>query len=471
MVQLYELTIIVLGYVYDLTNVHGVGGIFIYGCSNGIVSNNSVQFTYADAIHHTAAAHDITTSGNKVENSGDDGVAVVSYYPGTRCYNIVVSNNTVKNAWWGRGLTNIGGDNVIIEDNFVENCINAGIWLAAEKKNNGLGHDTWAPSNTTVRRNVVHYATQYKTGNCSSATLPAMGLDISTLYADVRPENINFVDNVVMYACRPLFRLSGEPNNEVTVAGNTFVSTSSLAVYVSSNAVQLHFMDNSIDTALDNAFVGINNQNVVNFVSNTMTDVLLNTTRIQVVMFDGADQLLFANNTFTSTRNTNARRILQITTVSNFTTDYAHNDTLLYSVPSAPSFEVPTANDFTLSTTLDVTTIDASVFVEHTSGEGVTFVIAYGATGGKVDAEIDRSSVTFTFNDGELNGSFKYVVKSSNQAAAMATVTIQRVKEPSSTNSPLPLQTPLNSVTTSTSSTISATIVFCLACMGVLLVQ
>src|SRR5688572_9224125 len=61
-------------FIIDHVTVSGGNGagIFIDGGSNGIVTNNLVENTMADAIHNTKGAHHIVVMGNVIRNSGDD---------------------------------------------------------------------------------------------------------------------------------------------------------------------------------------------------------------------------------------------------------------------------------------------------------------------------------------------------------------------------------------------------------------
>ncbi len=382
-----------------------------------------MNFTYADAIHHTAVSSNIHTFNNTIENAADDGIACVTYLPSPPNYNIRYSQNSVKNNWGGRGLTIIGGDNIIIEDNYVENTANAAIWLASESS-----YNTAAPTNSIVRRNTVRYSTLLSNGTCAPTSLPAMGIDIGNAEES---HNIQFVDNTVEYSCNPIFRLTGGPNNDVTVAGNTFTSCRAYSVYVTSNVLQLDFIGNKIDGAVDNAFVGINSPDVVNFVNNEISDVLTDTGRIQVVAFNSVNHLQFTGNNHSQTTTTNARRYLEIASANALVIDNNQNLTvpLSYVVPANTStFALPTATDFIVPTSTLSTDIEASTFLKSASGSYLKFVVAYGAVGGKVDTSIDRSTVTFTFSEGQVSGSFKFVVKSADQSIAEAVCRVDMVE-------------------------------------------
>lgn len=131
---------------FTVENVHVVNamgvGIMNWGGSNGTISHNYIEHSFADSIHNTLGAHDVVIEYNKTFNSGDDGIAVVSYSdgPGSLVYNITIQNNTILDNLWGRGLTVVGGENVKILNNHVEGMADrAGLYIAAEGEYNTLG--------------------------------------------------------------------------------------------------------------------------------------------------------------------------------------------------------------------------------------------------------------------------------------------------------------------------------------------
>jgi parallel beta-helix repeat protein len=79
------------------------------------------------------AATGIYIAGNKVRNSGDDMIAVVTYaYHPVNTYEILIENNDVADQPWGRGISVVGGENITIRDNRISRSSDAGIYIAAE---------------------------------------------------------------------------------------------------------------------------------------------------------------------------------------------------------------------------------------------------------------------------------------------------------------------------------------------------
>jgi hypothetical protein len=97
-------------------------GIESYNSHGGFILNNTVENTLADSITQINASHDITVSGNRVVNSGDDGISNNSYIdePGP-VHDITVQGNTVLHNRWGRGLEVSGGNNITFTGNYVDN--------------------------------------------------------------------------------------------------------------------------------------------------------------------------------------------------------------------------------------------------------------------------------------------------------------------------------------------------------------
>eukprot|EP01125_Pyxidicula_operculata_P016511 TRINITY_DN5692_c0_g1_i1.p1 TRINITY_DN5692_c0_g1~~TRINITY_DN5692_c0_g1_i1.p1 ORF type:complete len:831 (-),score=152.98 TRINITY_DN5692_c0_g1_i1:1174-3666(-) len=195
------------------TNIHGVGGIFIYGCSNGLVKNNVVNWTWADGIHMTEGTSNIRVEGNLVTYNGDDMIAVVSYHPNYNSY-ITVIRNTVANQVWGRALTVIGGFHVVIAENTVTEVPAAAVWIASEGSWNTLGG-----KNIQVLRNTISRV-GYLDGVCNpDNSLPAIGVDRSDLDGW---SNVVFADNTISDTCSTALSVSGPNVTTVSLSGNTF---------------------------------------------------------------------------------------------------------------------------------------------------------------------------------------------------------------------------------------------------------
>ena len=90
--------------------------------TRGRITNNVVRNTLSDSIHMTDGASQILVENNLIENSGDDGIAVVSYKrDGARVNNIIARNNVVRNNKWGRNMSVVGGSQVVYENNLLQN--------------------------------------------------------------------------------------------------------------------------------------------------------------------------------------------------------------------------------------------------------------------------------------------------------------------------------------------------------------
>ena len=125
-------------------------GIYDAGGQNGLIQNNTVENTLADSITNTNGANNITVKGNRVLNSGDDGVSNNSYVadPDT-VHDITVEGNTILNNVGGRGLEVSGGSSVTFTGNHVDNLDGySDMYIASESE-----WKTQSVSNVTVSGN------------------------------------------------------------------------------------------------------------------------------------------------------------------------------------------------------------------------------------------------------------------------------------------------------------------------------
>lgn len=128
------------------------------GATEGVISNNRIRNTLADGIHITGGASYITIVGNVVEGTGDDGIAVVSYQRDSALtHHVTAARNTVSNNKGGRGMSVVGGADVLYEHNRIHNTGRyACLYLAQE--------DSWKTRpirNVTARYNTL--------SNCGSS--------------------------------------------------------------------------------------------------------------------------------------------------------------------------------------------------------------------------------------------------------------------------------------------------------------
>jgi hypothetical protein len=127
--------------------------------TRGTISNNHITNSLADSIHMTDGASYMTVTGNVIENSGDDGIAVVSYgYDANFVNNVTARNNIVRGNRWGRNMSIVGGKNVVYENNLLENNPQYACMYVAQE----AGYDSKGVDTVTLQRNTMN--------NCGSTT-------------------------------------------------------------------------------------------------------------------------------------------------------------------------------------------------------------------------------------------------------------------------------------------------------------
>ena len=123
-------------------------GIFVWGASNYAVLNNTVENTMSDGIHSVGGANNGLIEANTLRGVGDDCVAVVSYISErAMSHNITIRNNSCERGK-ARGVSVVGGTDVVIEANTIVASGAAGIYLASEPS-----YDTYAAKRVKVIAN------------------------------------------------------------------------------------------------------------------------------------------------------------------------------------------------------------------------------------------------------------------------------------------------------------------------------
>lgn len=179
------------------------------GTNNGSITYNTIKDTLADSIHMTDNASYITVANNRIENAGDDGIAVVSYKnDGGMVNNITARNNVVINNKWGRQMSVVGGSKVLYENNWLENN-NAGyacVYLAQENP-----YATYGAHDVIVQRNTLK--------NCGSGNT---GHGAVMVYSDGAEANTNIqlLRNDIVQNGQTGIRIFSSLNTGVTVDSN-----------------------------------------------------------------------------------------------------------------------------------------------------------------------------------------------------------------------------------------------------------
>lgn len=198
--------------VHNVTIDGGNGpGIITYGGRDGRITANRVYNTRSDSIHISGGAHHIYIAGNKVRNSGDDCIAVVTYaYHPVNTYQVLIENNDVADQPWGRGISVVGGENVTIRRNKITRSSDAGIYIAAES--------SWA---TRGVRNVV---VQDNTIDRSPQAHPEHGQTSILVYSDNNfwTENVLLTGNKITNAVNGPLRVEPHNTRNIACSANTY---------------------------------------------------------------------------------------------------------------------------------------------------------------------------------------------------------------------------------------------------------
>jgi Right handed beta helix region len=127
-------------------------GIFVDGASGFKISDVNVTGTRADGIHMTGGSNHGTVDDVRTNQTGDDGVAVVSYAADAApCSDIQLNRVDVGGTTWGRGISVVGGRNVAIAGFSVANTSAAGVYVATEG-----GYDTDSVDTVTISDGTVN---------------------------------------------------------------------------------------------------------------------------------------------------------------------------------------------------------------------------------------------------------------------------------------------------------------------------
>lgn len=122
-------------FLVDHVTVDRVSGVGIhnFGGSDGRITSNFVGNSLADGIHNAYGARRILIAGNRVTNTGDDFISVVSYsFDRWISSDITIENNVVDTNPHGRGIAVVGGLRVKILRNQIASSQGAGIYVASE---------------------------------------------------------------------------------------------------------------------------------------------------------------------------------------------------------------------------------------------------------------------------------------------------------------------------------------------------
>jgi hypothetical protein len=215
-------------FVIDKVTIDGATGAGIQAVrstNNGRITNNVIRNTLADSIHLTDKSNYITLENNRIENSGDDGIAVVSYRrDGGHTHHITARNNVIVNNKWGRNMSVVGGRYVVYENNRLENNLagRACVYLAQESS-----YATYAAHDVTVRYNTIK--------NCGSNAVGHGGVHVSSSGEETNT-NLTLARNDIVQNGQLGIRVT-TGSSGVRIDSNRFQGTANPAVDIRSSGV------------------------------------------------------------------------------------------------------------------------------------------------------------------------------------------------------------------------------------------
>lgn len=206
-------------------------GMMLYDCHFGAVTDCHVRNNLADGIHLTLSTTDVVVKGNRLENTGDDAIAVVDYlsHPG-RLERIVIAGNVVRNSN-ARGITNVGGTDVIIADNTIDGTRASAILIVED-----TNYQTRAPERTIVARNII-----LRAGKHTAAGAAVTGAGIEVVHLNRHPTLV--LDNIVR---APFGRCINVAAHSVTMRGNYLEEAGSNAINVAGRGDDSVITDNQL---------------------------------------------------------------------------------------------------------------------------------------------------------------------------------------------------------------------------------
>ncbi len=221
------------------------------------ISNCVIKDTLADGIHLTRGSHYIEVVKNDVSGVGDDMIAVVSYRSqADLSHHVRIVKNVVHNNKWGRGITVVGGVDVLIAENTIRRASGAGVYLASE-----IAYDTFGAWRVSVLNNLledcvvtssaghgsvmifgrpVTNGEDNRTGDIlvSGNTIRGAGRD--GIWCSKYTANVSLTRNVIENVTGNGIRV-GDKAAKVTIAGNTVngAGSSGLAIWNDCDAVRV----------------------------------------------------------------------------------------------------------------------------------------------------------------------------------------------------------------------------------------
>ncbi|MDB4989795.1 MAG: h16 [Myxococcaceae bacterium] len=202
-------------------------GIFAENARHFTIARNVVYRCVTDGIHTTNNSSDGQVLSNVVRQTGDDLIAVVNYGLGEPTMGrVLIEGNDVAGNYWGRGISVVGGQDVVIRDNKIDRTQAAAVMVHSET--------SWSTAN--VRRVVVE-----KNRITNMEVLP------------IEFDPIQVRRHVSGHAAIDVFGQGNQQVSDVLVRDNTITRARSDGVFVRGNACRVRVSRNTIVSAGDSA--------------------------------------------------------------------------------------------------------------------------------------------------------------------------------------------------------------------------
>ncbi len=206
-------------------------GIYVVRGREFRILGNRIEGTLSDGVHVTEGSRDGEIAFNHISRTGDDHIGLVSYGPPPGWFgsasaaqiaarraaavnrDLNVHDNVVSNAPWGRGISVVGGERVVIARNTISDTRRAaGIIVARESS-----FQTWGSRDVTVTGNTI---TQNQTGGSSERRTGHGAIEIHALIPADVGRSAAIVENLGVH--------------RVSVTGNTIAGAAFSGIRVGS---------------------------------------------------------------------------------------------------------------------------------------------------------------------------------------------------------------------------------------------
>ncbi len=213
-------------------------GILSQNSSGGFILNNTIENTLADSVTQVYGSNNITVYGNRILNSGDDGVSNNSYVGDPNpVHGVTIQGNTVLNNKGGRGLEVSGGTDISFVGNYVDNLDGyTDMYIASESEFNTQGASNIKVSGNSFidggpnQGSAIVYNSQAQATSISNVDISGnqfVNPKLSALeYAGNGAETAISVTNNIDYTTNQFSR-SSNSSAVVTETGNQLLAPSS----------------------------------------------------------------------------------------------------------------------------------------------------------------------------------------------------------------------------------------------------